>query len=118
MYQTQWMSIASSGLVINYIESAPLGVQVCIFVCTYMYIVVPTVLCIVLVAGLWLAVAETLPTNSGGTTTCYSNVEVHFGYAYYILLVGGLFSLGAASFNLLFARSAADRRRSVRLRYR
>ena len=120
------MSIASSGLVINYIdsfESVPLGVQVCfaqsIFVCTYMYIVVPTVLCIVLVAGLWLAVAETLPTNSGsGGTTCYSNVEVHFGYAYYILLVGGLFSLGAASFNLLFARSAADRRRSVRLRYR
>ena len=87
-----------------------------IFICTYMYIVVPTVLCTVLVAGLWLAVAETLPTNK--SDTCHSSVEVHFGYAYYILLVGGLFSLGAASFNLLFARSAADRRRSVRLRYR
>ena len=80
----------------------------------------PAVLCIVLVAGLWLAVAETLPTqkacqssNSGAT-----KIEVQFGYAYYILLVGGLFSLGAASYNLLFARSAADRRRSVRHRYR
>lgn len=72
-------------------------------------------LCIVLVAGLWLAVAETLPTQK----SCgEKKIEVQFGYAYYILLVGGLFSLGAASFNLLFARSAADRRRSVRHRYR
>ena len=43
---------------------------------------------------------------------------VEFGYAFYILLVGGLLSLGAAAFNLLFARSAAERRRSLRLRIR
>ena len=47
-----------------------------------------------------------------------SNVNIQFGYAFYILLVGGLFSLGAAAFNLLCARSAADRRRSLRLRFR
>lgn len=51
-------------------------------------------------------------TGGGG------NVDIQFGYAFYILLVGGLFSLGAASFNLLCARSAADRRRSLRLRFR
>jgi len=73
----------------------------------------------VLVAGLWLAVAETLPTDKAcRSTSGAKKIEVQFGYAYYILLVGGLFSLGAASFNLLFARSAADRRRSVRHRYR
>jgi len=72
----------------------------------------------VLVAGLWLAVAETLPTKKACYSTRGAKTEVQFGYAYYILLVGGLFSLGAASFNLLFARSAADRRRSVRHRYR
>ena len=46
------------------------------------------------------------------------STNVQFGYAFYILLVGGLFSLGAAASNLLFARSAADRRRSLRLRFR
>ena len=75
-------------------------------------------LCIVLVAGLWLAVAETLPSSKVSCPGGDTNVNIQFGYAFYILLVGGLFSLGAASFNLLCARSAADRRRSLRLRFR
>ncbi len=69
-----------------------------------------------LVAGLWLAVVETLPTVK--FCNALPNVGVHFGYAYYILLVAGLFSLGGAAFNLLFAKSAADRRRALRNRYR
>ncbi len=74
-------------------------------------------LCTVLVAGLWLAVVETLPTNKF-CIAAQPNVEVHFGYSYYILLVSGLFALGGAAFNLLFARSAAERRRTLRNRYR
>lgn len=75
-----------------------------------------SLLCIVLVAGLWLAVVETLPTTNGCKIS--TKVDIQFGYAYYILLVSGLFSLGGASFNLLFARSAADRRRALRNRIR
>ena len=78
----------------------------------------PAVLCTVLAAGLWLAVAETLPTKNFNCFVENTKVEIHFGYAYYILLVGGLFSLGGAAFNLLFAKSAAERRRSLRLRFR
>ena len=77
----------------------------------------PSVLCVVLVAGLWLAVSETLPTSKFCRVVADVS-SISFGYSYYILLVSGLFSLGAASFNLLFARSAADRRRSVRTRFR
>ena len=78
----------------------------------------PAVLCTVLAAGLWLAVAETLPTSNVKCFEDNTKVGVHFGYAYYILLVGGLFSLGGAAFNLLFAKSAAERRRALRLRFR
>lgn len=78
------------------------------------------VLCIVLVAGLWLGVVHGLPRgNLDHEIHCvYSKLDVNFGYCYYILLVGGLFSLGGASFNLLFARTAAERRRANRLRFR
>ena len=61
--------------------------------------------------------AETLPTGRDCGTGS-QDAQVQFGYAYYILLVGGLFSLGGAAFNLLFARSAAERRRLLRLRFR
>ena len=75
-----------------------------------------------LVAGLWLAVVQKLPRGLNSIqkdlADCNLNIVSHFGYCYYILLVGGLFSLGGVSFNLLFARSAADRRRSVRHRFR
>lgn len=77
-----------------------------------------SLLCTVLAAGLWLAVAESLPTKNFNCFVENTKVEIHFGYAYYILLVGGLFSLGGAAFNLLFAKSAAERRRSLRLRFR
>ena len=86
------------------------------FVVTFPNVSHPVVLCTVLVAGLWLAVVETLPTKKGCRVS--NKVDVQFGYAYYILLVSGLFSLGGAAFNLLFARSAADRRRAMRNRIR
>jgi hypothetical protein len=79
-----------------------------------------SLLCIVLVAGLWLGVAQFLPTNKQ-LSLCEvlrKNIESQFSYAYYLMLVGGIFSLGAAAFNLLFARTAAERRRSVRSRFR
>lgn len=75
-------------------------------------------LCIVLVAGLWLGVAQYLPTDKDLCGSLRKNIESQFSYAYYLMLVGGLFSLGAAAFNLLFARTAAERRRSVRSRFR
>lgn len=73
-----------------------------------------------LVAGLWLGVAQFLPTDKN-LLTCgvpKKDIESQFSYGYYLMLVGGLFSLGAAAFNLLFARTAAERRRSVRTRFR
>lgn len=79
-----------------------------------------SLLCIVLVAGLWLGVAQFLPTDKN-LLTCgvpKKDIESQFSYGYYLMLVGGLFSLGAAAFNLLFARTAAERRRSVRTRFR
>ena len=77
------------------------------------------VLCIVLVAGLWLAVVQSLPNGkSPHPEGCNDDMPVSFGYCFYFLLVGGAFSLGGASINLLFARSAADRRRSLRNRFR
>ena len=84
------------------------------------FVVPYIVLCIVLVAGLWLGVAQFLPTDKQ-IMTCgvpKTGIESQFSYAYYLFLVGGLFSLGAAAFNLLFARTAAERRRSVRSRFR
>lgn len=76
------------------------------------------VLCVVLVSGLWLAVVESLPTTNTCEVQDKQEGHVSFGYAFYLLLVGGLFSLGGASFNLLCARSAAERRRQLRLRFR
>lgn len=75
-----------------------------------------SLLCIVLVAGLWLAVVHTLPTGKD-KDGCYDDQRpvVHFGYAYYIFLAAGVFSLTAAAFNLLCGRSLADRRRQMRL---
>ena len=75
-------------------------------------------LCIVLVAGLWLAVIRSLPTGKIDLKACNERMVVSFGYCFYFLVVGGLFSLGGASVNLLCARSAADRRRSQRDRFR
>lgn len=74
-----------------------------------------SLLCIVLVAGLWLAVVETLPTNNDkdGCLSQQSDTVVHFGYAYYIFLAAGVFSLTAAAFNLLCGRSLAERRRQM-----
>ena len=74
-------------------------------------------LCIVLVAGLWLAVVENLPVNGKDKDhECLGqDPVVHFGYAYYIFLAAGVFSLTAAAFNLLCGRSLADRRRAMRL---
>lgn len=86
------------------------------FIRHYAVFNIVSLLCIVLVAGLWLAVVETLPSSK--YNRCGEGGNYQFGYAFYILLVGGLFSLGAAAFNLLCARSAADRRRSLRLRFR
>ncbi|KAL5471459.1 hypothetical protein EMCRGX_G029579 [Ephydatia muelleri] len=77
-----------------------------------------SLLCIVLVAGLWLAVVETLPANINDKDGClilHPDPVVHFGYAYYIFLASGVFSLTAAAFNLLCGRSLADRRRQMRL---
>ena len=82
----------------------------------------PAVLCTVLVAGLWLAVVQSLPKGKLTSTDIgcmdMADMNVNFGYCFYFLLVGGLFSLGGASVNLLCARSAADRRRSLRNRFR
>lgn len=73
----------------------------------------------VLVSGLWLAVVQSLPKGIVNLSNCdFENITVRFGYCYYILLVGSLFSLVATSFNLLFARTAVDRRRQLRLRLR
>ena len=77
-----------------------------------------TVMCIVLVAGLWLGVAQYLPTDKDLCESKREDIETQFSYAYYLMLVGGLFSLGAAAFNLLFARTVAERRRSLRSRFR
>ena len=65
--------------------------------------------------------AQFLPTDKQIIALCgvpKTEIESQFSYAYYLFLVGGLFSLGAAAFNLLFARTAAERRRSVRSRFR
>lgn len=72
-------------------------------------------LCIVLVAGLWLAVVENLPATGSDNECLGQDPVVHFGYAYYIFLAAGVFSLTAAAFNLLCGRSLADRRRAMRL---
>lgn len=71
-----------------------------------------------LVAGLWLAVVQSLPKGKVVVPDCNKDVVIKFGYCFYFLLVGGLFTLVGASVNLLCARSAADRRRSLRNRFR
>ena len=76
----------------------------------------------VLVAGLWLAVVQRLPRSvPQGAPSVVKNCDlsrmpISFGYCYYIVIVAALFSLGAATFNLLFSRTAADRRRRLRNR--
>ena len=90
--------------------------QTCFFIYLFFTLCHHTVLCIVLVAGLWLAVVETLPAKSNDKDGCLpEDAVVHFGYAYYIFLAAGVFSLTAAAFNLLCGRSLADRRRAMRL---
>ena len=87
----------------------------------FLFLTRTVVLCIVLVAGFWLAVAETLPV-AGSLPSNYDVAElrdnVQFGYGYYIYLAAGVFSLIAACLNLLRARTAAERRRNLRHRLR
>jgi hypothetical protein len=74
-----------------------------------------SLLCVILVAGFWLAACETLPV--GDSQQGYKDT-VSFGYAYYIYISSGVFSLIATSLNLLRGRSAAERRRNRRRNFR
>ncbi len=71
------------------------------------------VLCIILVAGFWLAVINSLPVDE----EIYRDT-VRFGYAFYIYLCAGVFTLVGTCLNLLLAKTAAERRRQYRNRFR
>ena len=75
-------------------------------------------LCIILVAGFWLAVCETLPVSSADKDQSKFKDTVSFGYAFYVYICSGIFSLFAACLNLIRARSAAERRRQHRRHFR
>ena len=72
------------------------------------------VLCIILVAGFWLAVINSLPVDED---SLYRDT-VRFGYAFYIYLCAGVFTLVGTCLNLLLAKTAAERRRQYRNRFR
>ena len=76
------------------------------------------VLCIILVAGFWLSVVETIPNHTNSESLSEFKGTVVFGYAFYIYMAGGVLSLIAACLNLLRARSAVERRMTHRLRFR
>lgn len=77
-----------------------------------------SMLCVVLVGGFWLAVCETLPIDGKTKSQAAYRDTVRFGYAYYIYMSSAVFALIATSFNLIRARSAAERRRHHRRHYR
>ena len=79
-----------------------------------------TVLCIILVAGFWLSVVETLPGNGENGKVNYAMYKdtVVFGYGFYTYMAGGVMSLIAGCINLLRARSAVERRMTHRNRFR
>ena len=74
----------------------------------------PVVLCIILVAGFWLAVINSLPVVDQDD---YRDT-VRFGYAFYIYLSSGVFTLVGTCLNLLLAKTAAERRRQYRNNFR